>query len=194
MHRVRTWGPPLAWMAVILYFSGGSWSAAETGGLLGPLFRWLLPTATPAQLAALHGLGRKAGHLTEYAILALLWRRALLRDGRPAPIAAWAALTVSIAWAVLDESHQATVPTRTGSGWDVVVDTAGAAVALMVAPRDWRSIADRATTLILWTTLAGGVAVLAVNGLSGVDSLALWITTPAAALLLAWQWHTRRRG
>lgn len=176
-----------------MYFSGGSWSAEETGGLLGALFGWLLPTATPAQLAAIHSLARKGGHLTEYAILALLWRRALLRTGRPAAIAAWAALVVSMAWAVLDESHQSTVPTRTGSGVDVVIDTVGAAIALTVAQRDWRTIVDRATTLTLWTVVIGGVAALTINALAGVDSLALWITTPAAALMLAWQWYSRRR-
>ena len=177
-------------MAVIIYFSGSSWSAAETEGLLATLVQWLLPTATPAQLAALHSAVRKLGHLTEYAVLALLWRHALLRTARPASNAAWAALAISIAWAVVDETHQSTVPTRTGSGVDVVIDAVGASLALAVVQRDWRSILDRTTTSVLWTVVVGGIAALVINAISGVDSLALWITTPAAALLLAWQ---RRR-
>jgi VanZ family protein len=180
-------------MAVVMNFSGGAWSAEETGSLLGALFAWLLPTATPAQLAALHGLARKCGHLTEYAILALLWRDTLVRSGRPARMAAWAALAISIAWATLDEARQSTVPSRTGSGWDVVIDTIGAAAALIVASRDWRAAVDAATTVALWTTVIGGATALAVNALSGVGSVALWITTPAAALVLAWHGHSRRR-
>ena len=191
VHRVWTWAPPLAWMAFVMYLGGGAWSAAETGGLLGALLARILPTITPAQLEALHFLARKGAHLVEYAILALLWRRGLVRAGRPAGLAAWAALSVSVAWAVLDEVRQATLPMRTGSGLDVVIDTVGAATALTLAQRDWRSITDRVTTLVLWITVVGGAVALAVNALSGVDSLALWIATPAAALLLLW--HHRRR-
>jgi VanZ family protein len=180
-------------MAVVMYLSGDAWSAEETRGPLGVVFAWVFPTATPAQLVALHGVARTTAHLTVYAILALLWRRALRETAGAARGSAWIALGVSIAWAMVDEAHQATVSTRTGSGVDVLVDTVGAAVALVVAQRDWRSILDRATTVVLWVVVGGGLAALMINAAAGVESLALWITTPAGALLLAWHWHSRRR-
>jgi VanZ family protein len=178
-------------MAIIMWFSGGMWSASQTGGTMGALLAWLLPTATPAQLAALHGLARTTAHVTEYGILALLWRRAVLRSGRAAPVARWTALGACIAWALVDESRQSTIPTRTGSGWDVLIDAMGATVALAIAPRDWRPIADAVTSVALWVAAVGGALALAVNALAGVNSFALWLTTPAAAALLVWH---RRRG
>src|SRR3989304_759991 len=69
---------------------GGAASAEERSRVLLPLLRWLLPGAPPEQLAALHGLLRKAGHVAEYATLALLWFRAFRRGRGLAPRAsAW---------------------------------------------------------------------------------------------------------
>lgn len=130
----RYWLPALAWMAVIWVLSSDAGSIERTAGLLVPLLTWLLPWATPGQIARIHGLMRKLGHLTEYAILAALWFRALHRERRLTSAAsAWVALTASIAWAVLDEIHQATVPSRTASIADVMIDVTGAAFAVCAA-------------------------------------------------------------
>jgi len=70
-------------------------------------------------------------------VLAGLWWRALRRpvwrDPRP-----WAwrpaglALLACAAWAATDEVHQAFTATRTASAWDVLLDTTGAAIGLLV--------------------------------------------------------------
>src|SRR2546426_8139720 len=66
--RPAHWLPPVLWMGVIMLLSTDTGSAAHTGELLLPLLHWLLPWASPGDLAAIHGLVRKGAHLTEYAI------------------------------------------------------------------------------------------------------------------------------
>jgi len=180
-------------MAVITWLSSDTASAAHTGQWLLPLLHWLRPSATPGQLDAIHGLARKGAHVTEYAILAALWFRAFARGQGLAPrVAAWAALVLSAGWAFLDELHQSTLLSRTGSALDVVVDSAGALAALVVARRGWRASVDGVAAGLLWVGAVGGALVLAVNAVSGVPSGALWLTAPAAALGLLVRRHLRR--
>lgn len=128
----RYWLPPLAWMALIGGFSSDVGSADHTAGIFAWIANLLLPWATPAQIALLHGLVRKLAHVAEYAILAALWFRAL-HGGRGLASApsALGALLISIAWAIADEFHQSLVPSRTGSPLDILVDATGATLAII---------------------------------------------------------------
>ena len=183
--RPTYWLPPVLWMAVIMWLSSDVGSAEHTEHWLVPILRVLAPWAAPAQLEALHGLARKGGHLSEYAVLGALWFRALVRGRGLSPrAAAWIAFAISLAWAILDEAHQSLVPSRTASGTDVAIDGIGTLLALGVARLGWRGTADRATTLLLWAGLLGGGLLLVVNALAGIPSGVLWLTSPAAALLL----------
>jgi VanZ family protein len=179
------WLPPLAWMGVIVILSTDAGSYDHTGGLLLPLFQWLLPSATPLQLDALHGLTRKAAHITEYAILTFLWFRALAGGARwSSRVAGWTALAAGLAWACLDEFHQMFVLSRTPSPGDVALDGMGAMAAVLVARAGWRHAAEATTTALLWVAVAGGAALLALDAAVGVSSTLLWVTTPVAAALL----------
>jgi VanZ family protein len=179
-------------MAVIMGFSSDTGSAKHTGNWLLPIFKVFAPEATAAQLEAMHGLVRKGAHVTEYAVLAGLWFRAFTQGlGRSSGAAGWIALGISLGWALLDEALQSMRPSRTGSGVDVAIDTAGALLAVAVARSGWRRAADWTTTTLLWVGLLGGAVLLAVNALAGVPSGALWLTVPAAALLL-FLLHRRR--
>jgi VanZ family protein len=172
-------------MAIIVGFSTDAASASHTKPWLVPILRALAPWATPAQVDALHWLVRKLAHLSEYAILAALWLRALVRDRGLSPRnAGLLALAISAAWAVLDEVHQTFVPSRGPSLADVALDTTGALIALAVAHVGWRRAAERATATLLWIALLGGAAFLSVNAITGVRSGALWLTAPAAAVAL----------
>lgn len=124
------WVPPTLWMALILLLSTDTGSAEHTGRVIEPLLRWLVPGITAAQVAAAHAVVRKAAHFTEYAVLALLWARALAagRGLDPVP-SATGAIVISLAWAMLDEAHQSFVPTRSPSLADVGIDALGAMVA-----------------------------------------------------------------
>lgn len=133
---LRRYGPAILWMGVIFLFSTDLFSGAQTGSLLLPLLHWLFSWAAPETLALLHGGLRKLGHLTEYAVLAILWYRALAHGTAAwAPEAARRALLVAVGYAVTDELHQVLVVSRTGSPLDVVIDAAGAAAALLLLRR-----------------------------------------------------------
>ena len=102
MAAVSRYGPPLALMGLIFFLS--------------------------AQPDLNSGLGwwdlvlRKLAHMTEYALLFSLWRRAL-PDSSP-----WTAAAIAVGYAITDEVHQAHVGGRHGTPVDVFVDLAGVGV------------------------------------------------------------------
>jgi VanZ family protein len=184
--RLIIWLPPLAWMAAIMWFSSGEFSAENTGSVLGPLLHWLVPSLTATQVDAVHGAIRKGAHMGEFALLAVLWFVAFTRGPRwPPRRAAWTALVICVAWSFLDELHQAMEPTRTPSVLDVGWDTAGALLASVVARMGWRRASRRLTTALLWLAAVGGAGLIAIDRATGVPSGWLWATVPAAVALLA---------
>jgi VanZ family protein len=181
--------PPLAWSALIAWFSSAGWHGGVTLGLLEPWIRALLPGAAPEQIAGLHWLVRKTGHVVEYGALALLWRRAL---GAPGAAAPWRGpLALAALTAVLDETHQATTLTREGSVADVLLDAAAAALALVLATRGIVRTADGLARVLLWAAAAGGTVLLAIDLAAAAPPGWLWLSVPAAWLAL-WGWRRRR--
>jgi VanZ family protein len=134
MYRdFRAWTPVVLWMGFIFLMSTDVASASHTSRIIEPLLRLLHPDITPAGLDLGHLIARKCGHLSEYAVLALLARRALAKSAAgtgwswPAVAGAWA---IATAYAVTDEFHQAFVASRTSSAGDVLIDAIGAAAGL----------------------------------------------------------------
>jgi VanZ family protein len=119
-------------MAMMSGLSTDAFSPAHSGRYLLPILQWLFPDATPAVLGLMNAGIRKAMHVLEYGVLALLWYRAL----RPAQ-GNWnaqvglIAFALSTAFAGVDEFHQTFVPSRTGQLVDVGWDSLGAALALI---------------------------------------------------------------
>ncbi len=74
---------------------------------------------------------RKGAHMAEFGVLWFLWWWAFRY--RYAGVAA----AITILYAISDEVHQHFVPTRYGSPVDVLIDTAGVVIAMIVAFR-WR--------------------------------------------------------
>ena len=99
--------------------------------LVRPL-HWLLPQASDATLRTLHFIARKAGHFTEYAILALLAARAFRTSSRELLRSRWfwTSLLLVIAYSLTDEFHQSFVPSRTASIYDSMIDGLGGLTAL----------------------------------------------------------------
>ncbi len=125
---------PLLWLALVLVLGTAYFSASHTGAFVVPFLKTLAPGASSAKLNAIHMVLRKLAHLAEYAVLALLWFRALLRGtGRTPRAAAWIALAICLGCALVDETHQAMIPTRSGSVRDLLVDGSGAAGVLIFA-------------------------------------------------------------
>jgi VanZ family protein len=182
-------------MAVILWLASDSGSTERTGRFLLPALRFVFPGASPLQLDALHGLVRKLAHATEYAILAGLWLRAFVAgDVTSWRTAAWRAGAIAVGWAAIDESFQATVTSRTGSPFDVAIDTAGALVVALPAAFGWRTFADAVTGMLLWTAAVGGAALVALDLVVGVDAGVLWLAVPAAVVVLVLRHRARARG
>ncbi len=99
-----------------------------------PLLLWVYPGISDAALAVVHALIRKSGHFLEYAILALLVARALRSSSRTFLRNHWFAVSLGFIalYALSDEFHQSFVPSRTGSIYDCLIDTAGGLAALMI--------------------------------------------------------------
>lgn len=132
---IRNWLPVLVWAVVIFWGSTDALSTQRTSRFLGPLLRWLAPDLSDAAVERVRYGVRKAGHVFEYAVLAMLLCRALRRPWVNEPRgwswrrAGWA-FVLAVGYAVTDEWHQAMVATRYGTGWDVLIDAAGAVVGL----------------------------------------------------------------
>jgi VanZ family protein len=136
--RLRHWLPPVVWMIVILSLASDTGSAERTGRLILPLLRFLVPGASPEQLDTLHAIVRKLGHLTEYGVLAALWLRAfVIGRGSEPRVAAASAWIIALVWAIVDESYQSTVASRSGSALDVVIDAVGAFAVALPAACGW---------------------------------------------------------
>jgi VanZ family protein len=187
VSRLATWAPPIVWMAVVLAMSSAQFSADNTGSVLHPLLAWLLPWLTPEHVTVLHGVMRKAAHLTEYAVLAALWFRAFTRSAVPPSAAAWLALVASIACAVVDETHQTFVPTRTGSAGDVLIDSLGALAAVLPARLGFWRAAEATTGVLLWVAALGGAVLLALGVAAGAGGGVLWLTVQLASALLIYR-------
>ena len=133
---VRYWLPVLVWMWVIFSASGDRLSFQHSSRIIGPLVRWLLPHLSDQAVHAIVVGVRKCAHVAEYGVLSLLLWRALHKPPKPnVPCWRWSeaglALALAALYAATDELHQAIVPSRQGSVTDVMLDTSGAALALL---------------------------------------------------------------
>lgn len=130
---VSYWMPVIAWMLVIFAASTDLGSAEHTSRVLIPLLHWINPAISGATILKIQFLIRKAAHLTEYAVLAMLLLRAL-RSGTRDAFARQAGLVLVIAalYAMTDEFHQTLAPSRTASARDVLIDCLGAAAGLAI--------------------------------------------------------------
>jgi VanZ family protein len=130
---LREWWPALLWAVVIFSMSTDTFSAAHTSRVLEPLLRWLYPALTFEQFETIHFLVRKTAHFTEYFVFAALLFRGI-RGDRQGWRWTWGLLALCTAaiYSCMDEIHQAFVASRTASPYDSLLDSVGAAVAIVV--------------------------------------------------------------
>jgi VanZ family protein len=135
--RGRLWryGPLVAWACFVLFASSASFSASNTSRIIRPLLLWLFPDISEGSLAYAHFLVRKAAHLSEYGVLALLAARAFRASRREGLGRLWwpAAFALVACVSLADEYHQSFVPARTGTVYDSLLDMTGGAAALACA-------------------------------------------------------------
>jgi VanZ family protein len=145
-NRLSRYGPLVVWAALIFVGSSSVLSASHTSIVLRPVI-WLFPNVSEATLAAIHFFVRKGGHLTEYAILALLAARAFRTSSREFLRSRWfwVSLLFVVAYSLSDEFHQSFVPSRTASIYDSMIDSAGGLTALVLLVVRKRSRAPAGT-------------------------------------------------
>ena len=119
MTRTRTlivrWAPALLWM-LVLFFSSGT------------------PGSQIPQFGSVDYFVKKGGHILGYALLALLFRRALGPAGGAGLRGAGAAWLLAVAYAMADEFHQSFVPGRHPAFLDVFwFDGGGAGLGLWLS-------------------------------------------------------------
>jgi VanZ family protein len=135
------------WLLVVLFLGTGYFGPKQTQQQIVPALRTLAPWMAGSGVDAIHSLLRKLSHLTEYAVLALVWLRAFRAQERfTLKGASWAALAVCLVCAIADETHQARVPGRHGSVRDITLDSLGA-VAMLIVVRSRKQVTDAAAAL-----------------------------------------------
>ena len=138
---IKFWLPPLLWMSLIFIGSADSGSVNRSSRIIGPLVHWIFPDLSPEAIGTCVLVVRKCAHLAEYAFCAILLWRALRQftreDTRPWNWreAGWT-LVMVFAYACTDEIHQSFVPGRGAAFHDVLLDTLGGALGLLVL---WRA-------------------------------------------------------
>jgi len=146
--QIKQWIPAAIWASLILLASTDIFSAAHTRSILESFFHWLFPSWSPYSVYKAHLAVRKCAHFFEYAVLATFVMRGFTgsqtqgpstrvrRGERPLRMTMLSVVVVCAIVATIDEVHQHFVPSRTGSPYDVLLDTAGSTVAMLLLT--WR--------------------------------------------------------
>jgi VanZ family protein len=136
-NLLRAWWPAAVWICLIAFESTDVFSSEHTGSLLYKLLTRLFGNIDLYKFLVFHHYLRKTGHVVGYGMLSLLllraWRATL---GRVQPLLLRAALLSWLGTAIvaaLDEWHQSYIPSRTGSVWDVALDSVAGVAFLVVA-------------------------------------------------------------
>ena len=127
-------------MGTIFLMSTGMFSSENTSRFIVPILNYLFPGLAPNQIYMIHGMIRKAGHITEYFILGIL----LFHAFRSSSIQKWRlrwtiyAIIGVVFYAMSDEFHQTFVISRTGSLVDVGIDSVGGILSQMAIILRWK--------------------------------------------------------
>ncbi|MBV9608626.1 MAG: VanZ family protein [Acidobacteria bacterium] len=129
----------------MLAASSDAFSARHTAVIFMRIWKWLVGSVDLRLFHRVHFLVRKSAHVTEYAIHSALCFRAVRGPVQGIWNARWMLLAIAAALAVAlaDEWHQAFVPSRTSSGWDVLLDLSAALLAQAVI---WAALRKRAVS------------------------------------------------
>ena len=135
------WLPPILWMGFLFPLTNGILSSNSTSHFIVPILKWFLPDASQATINTLHILFRKSVHFGEYAFLAFLLFWAFRGNNRKSWNLKWFtyAGVVTLGYGILDEFLQAFMSSRTGSVFDLMIDSAGAIFALgIISLKVWQ--------------------------------------------------------
>jgi VanZ family protein len=151
-HNIlKAWIAAILWLIVIAIESTAYLSSHNTSRILYPLLHFLFGM-DPAQFEHFHFYIRKGGHVFGYGMLSILlfraWRESLPVVNGACWTLRWSTLAVlgTAVVASLDEWHQSFIPSRTGTPWDVLLDTCagvGAQILLLLYYAGTQKFAQR---------------------------------------------------
>lgn len=129
------------WVVLVLYASTSAGSARRTGGAMSPFLVWIFPDLTLEGQEMINVGIRKAAHVVQFLVLALLlWRAVRMRPALPVARREvfWWIFWVSLVFALASEGIQITSPHRGASWWDVVINLSGSLLAFgLISIADW---------------------------------------------------------
>lgn len=123
----------ILWMGMIFYFSNQS--AIDSGSLSTGIIRKVLEVVDISKKfdpSGLDHLFRKSAHFFVYFILGILVLKALKQSGLGGHRVLIIALIICVLYAISDEFHQTFVPGRSGEIWDVVIDSLGSLLGIIL--------------------------------------------------------------
>jgi VanZ family protein len=131
---MNVWWPVLLAITVIFFESTQFMGANNTSGPLRHLFEAVFGPIADDRWMIIHHIVRKCGHFFGYGLMSLAWLRAwtMSRPNLTLLGCGLAALLSTTLVASCDEWHQATLPNRTGTPSDVLLDSLGALVLLFL--------------------------------------------------------------
>lgn len=138
--RWMAWMLVILWMSVIFMFSHqpATLSAQMSGGILNRVIEMIayLKPLSVAQAEVLHHVIRKLAHLTLYAILGALLFRAIIISSKMSRYRFFAlgkrALIIGMFYAMTDEIHQLFIAGRGSQFQDVIIDSCGVFIGIMI--------------------------------------------------------------
>ncbi len=138
-ERIIRYAPLVLWIGLILFLSTAQASISNTSRFIRPILEFLFPSASEETLILYHGYIRKLAHLTEYAGLAFWAFWAFSNSNLKNLRRLWFvfAFLLVLLIALIDETNQSYLTSRTGSIYDVLLDVSGGLIMILVL-RVWR--------------------------------------------------------
>ena len=128
----------IAWMGLIFFFSSQTGPASASSShsvlyLLGHISNDLVAALSPAAFGFLEFIIRKCAHMFAYFILSILTMSLLFTYKKyPIRFKACISLLISFLYACSDELHQFFVGGRSASFKDVLIDSTGACIGILL--------------------------------------------------------------
>ena len=128
IYWIYVWFPVALGIALVALESQEWFGSNYTSHPLRVLFEAIFGPLKPDTWETIHHMIRKTGHVVGYGLLGLAWLRAwwMTLPHARLPTTALRGLLGTAVVASADEWHQAFLPNRTASAWDVLLDCCGA--------------------------------------------------------------------
>lgn len=143
---LRYWLPVACMLALMAYFSTDVFSGDNTRGVIETILGWFGAHLSHHAINEVNHYVRKAAHVTEYSIFAVLVFRAFRADSALRWKLSWfiGSLSIVVVWSLLDELHQSFTRTRGASIYDSMLDSTAGLLALIVVTV-WARLHEKST-------------------------------------------------